>query len=97
MFKNLTRDSEESENEMEEEYSRTSRKRKVPLRFLESSEAEDSSSEEIGGEKDLCKICGKKKAPQTKRKKGRDMWVACDIYEFWFHVVYMRRGDNGGG
>jgi len=72
---------------MEEEYSRTSRKRKVPLRFLESSEAEDSSSEEIGGKKDLCKICGKKKAPQTKRKKGRDMWVACDICEFWFHVV----------
>jgi len=67
--------------------------KKIPTRYLESSvpefEEESSSEEESSGdENSKCKICDKKKAPQTKYKKGKDTWIGCDICECWFHVEY---------
>jgi len=52
------------------------------------SESKESSSEEesSGDENCKCKICDKKKAPQTKNKKGKDTWIGCDVCECWFHV-----------
>lgn len=76
---------------------KSSRQKKPPSRYEESVSEESTSDDsdlEYDEENNNCGVCKRKKAPQKKDGRKRDVWVSCDVCDHWFHDVCVGASED---